>query len=150
LRLFRGFCSGHQVGVWGFDAPGRGVLASAWLRVAPGTRKWAELDTVKPPITGAVMSSATVRPVTVKIEQDTAERLKHLAEARRRTPHCLMREAIAQYVAREEKREAYRQDGIKALEDYQRTGLNATAAQADVWLAQLEQGQDIKPPEVHS
>jgi len=61
-----------------------------------------------------------------------------------------MREAIAQYVAREEKREAYRQDGIKALEDYQRTGLNATAAQADVWLAQLEQGQDIKPPEVHS
>jgi hypothetical protein len=37
LRLFRGFCSAHQVGVWGFDAPGRGVLASAWLRVTPRT-----------------------------------------------------------------------------------------------------------------
>jgi predicted transcriptional regulator len=81
------------------------------------------------------MSAAHVRPVTVKIDQHTAERLKHLADARRRTPHCLMREAIAQYVAREEKREAYRQDGIKAWEDYQRTGLHATAAQADAWLS---------------
>jgi predicted transcriptional regulator len=61
-----------------------------------------------------------------------------------------MREAIAQYVAREEKREAYRQDGIKAWEDYQRTGLHATAAQADDWLAQLEQSQDVEPPELHS
>jgi hypothetical protein len=24
------------VGLWGFDAPGRGVLASAWPRVTPG------------------------------------------------------------------------------------------------------------------
>jgi predicted transcriptional regulator len=64
--------------------------------------------------------------------------------------HCLMHEAIEQYVARGEKREAYRQDGIKARENHQRTGLHATAAQADDWLAQLEQGQDVEPPELHS
>jgi predicted transcriptional regulator len=131
-------------------APTRGVLALAWPRVADGTMAWPECDKVIPLITGAVMSSAIVRPVTVKIDQDTAERLKHLAEARQRTPHWLMREAIAQYVVREEKLEAYRQDGIKAWEDYQRTGLHATAAQADAWLAQLEQGQDDEPPECHS
>lgn len=34
---------------------------------------------------------------------------------------AIMREAIAQYVEREEKREALRQDAMQAWEDYQRT-----------------------------
>ena len=95
------------------------------------------------------MTSATVRPVAVKINPGIKDRLKRLAEARQRTPHWLMREAIEQYVAREEKREASRQDGIKAWEAYQRTGRHATADEADAWLAQLEQGQDAEPPECH-
>jgi len=95
------------------------------------------------------MTSATVRPVAVKIDPDIKARVKRLADARHRTPHWLMREAIEQYVEREEKREAFRQDGIKAWEDYQRTGLHATADEADAWLAQLEQGQDTEPPECH-
>jgi len=93
------------------------------------------------------MTSATARPVAVKIDPDIKDRLKRLADARHRTPHWLMREAIEQYVAREEKREAFRQDGIKAWEEYQRTGRHVTADEADAWLAQLEQGQDTEPPE---
>lgn len=93
------------------------------------------------------MTSATARPVAVKIDPDIKDRLKRLADARHRTPHWLMREAIEQYVAREEKREAFRQDGIKAWEDYQRTGRHVPADEADAWLAQLEQGQDTEPPE---
>lgn len=95
------------------------------------------------------MTSATVRPVTVKIDPDIKARVKRLADARHRTPHWLMREAIEQYVEREEKREAFRQDGIKTWEAYQRTGLHATADETDAWLAQLEQGQDTEPPECH-
>lgn len=95
------------------------------------------------------MTSAAVRPVAVKIDPDIKARVKRLADARQRTPHWLMREAIAQYVEREEKREALRQDGIKAWEAYQRTGLHVAADEADAWLAQLEQGQDTEPPECH-
>jgi len=95
------------------------------------------------------MTSATVRPVAVKIDPDIKARVKRLADARHRTPHWLMREAIEQYVEREEKRESFRQDGIKAWEAYQRTGLHATADEANAWLAQLEQGQDAEPPECH-
>jgi len=93
--------------------------------------------------------TATVRPVAIKIDDDTRARLKRLGDARQRTPHWLMREAIAQYVDREEKREAFRQATIQAWEEYRSTGLHLRADDADAWLAQLEQGQDSEPPACH-
>ena len=88
-------------------------------------------------------------PVAVKLEADVHSRVKALAQARDRSPHWVMREAIAQYVEREEKREAFRQDGIRAWDAYQETGLHVTQAEADVWLAQLASGDDQEPPECH-
>jgi len=96
------------------------------------------------------VTASAIRPVAIKIDPDTKARVKRLAEARHRTSHWLMREAIAQYLEREEKREAFRQDTLKAWEDYRTTGLHVTADAADAWLAQLEQGNDIEPPECHS
>lgn len=95
------------------------------------------------------MTSTAVRPVAIKIDDDIKARVRRLAEARHRTSHWLMREAITQYVEREEKREAFRQDTLKAWEEYRATGLHVTAEEADAWLAQLEQGKDIEPPECH-
>lgn len=92
------------------------------------------------------MVNTAVRPVAIKIDEDTKARLKRLADARQRTSHWLMREAITQYVEREERREAFRQDTLKAWEEYRATGRHATAAEADAWLAELEQGNDIEPP----
>jgi len=92
------------------------------------------------------MAAAAVRPVSIKIDEDTKARVQRLADARHRTSHWLMREAITQYVDREEKREAFRQDTLKAWEEYRTTGRHVTADEADAWLAQLEQGNDIEPP----
>jgi predicted transcriptional regulator len=94
----------------------------------------------------AVMAVAVVRPVAIKIDEDTKARVKRLAEARQRTPHWLMREAITQYVQREEQREAFRQDALQAWEAYRTTGLHVTADEADRWLAQLQDGNDVDPP----
>lgn len=95
------------------------------------------------------MAAVAIRPVAIKIDDDIKARVKRLAEARHRTSHWLMREAITQYVEREEKREAFRQDTLKAWADYRTTGLHVTANEADAWLAQLEEGDDIEPPECH-
>jgi predicted transcriptional regulator len=48
-------------------------------------------------------------------------------------------------ISPEEKREAFRQATLKAWEEYRATGLHMTADEADAWLAQLEQGNDIEP-----
>lgn len=95
------------------------------------------------------MNTAAIRPVAIKIDNDIKERVKRLAEARHRTPHWLMREAISQYLEREEKRESFRQDAIKAWNEYQTTGLHATFEEADAWLEKLEAGKGIEPPECH-
>jgi predicted transcriptional regulator len=60
-----------------------------------------------------------------------------------------MREAIQQYVEREEKREQLRQDAAAAWNHYAATGLHVTADEADAWLAKLEAGEDASPPECH-
>ena len=95
------------------------------------------------------MSDSTVRPVAIKIDNDIRDRVQRLAHARQRTAHWLMREAIRQYVEREEKREVLRQDAIAAWNEYQATGLHVTMQEADAWLARLEAGEDVEPPECH-
>lgn len=97
----------------------------------------------------AAMNAAVIRPVAIKIEPEIKERVKRLAEARHRTPHWLMREAIRQFVEREEKRETFRQDAIMAWNEYQATGQHVTMTEADAWLAKLEAGEDVEPPECH-
>ena len=57
-----------------------------------------------------------------------------------------MREAIEEYVEREEKREQFRQDALAAWANYQATGRHLTAEEADAWLAKLEAGKDAAPP----
>ena len=61
-----------------------------------------------------------------------------------------MREAIAQYVEREEKRKAFQQDGIRAWNANQETGLRVTHAEADPGLSQLAAGDDQETPEYHN
>ena len=94
--------------------------------------------------------TATVRPVAVKLDRDTRERIKRLADARSRSMHWMMCEAIRQYIDREEKREAFRQSAIWAWNDYRDTGLHATEEEANAWLADLEAGEDAEPPECHA
>jgi predicted transcriptional regulator len=60
-----------------------------------------------------------------------------------------MREAVEQYVEREEKREQFRQDALAAWDHYQATGLHVTGAEADAWLAKLEAGTRAAPPKCH-
>lgn len=95
------------------------------------------------------MTATVSKPMSVKIDQETRARIEHLAESRRRTPHWMMREAIRQYLEREEKREAFRRDGVNAWNEYHATGLHVTLEEADAWLAKLESGQDAEPPECH-
>ncbi len=87
---------------------------------------------------------------SIKLDDEMKGRVQHLADARRRSAHWIMREAITQYVEREEKREAFKQDALRAWEEYQRTGLHLTLEEADAWLAKLEAGEDVETPDCHT
>ena len=87
--------------------------------------------------------------MSVKLDSDTRTRIEHLAETRHRTTTWRMREAIKQYVEREEKREAFRQDTLKAWDEYQETGLHATTAEVDTWLASWGTENELPAPLCH-
>lgn len=86
---------------------------------------------------------------SVKLDDDLKGRLKHLAAARRRTPHWIMREAIAEYVEREEKREAFKQDAQQAWGEYQATGLHVTGEEVIAWLETWGTDDEKTPPKCH-
>ena len=87
---------------------------------------------------------------SVKIDDELKSRVQHLAEMRHRSSHWIMCEAIRDYVDREEKRESFKQDALRAWEAYQTNGLHLTLEEADVWLAKLEAGEDTEPPKCHT
>ena len=92
---------------------------------------------------------AATSTTSVKLDEETKRRVQELAKTRRRSTHWLLREAIEQYVALEERREQFRQSALAAWAEYQATGMHATADEADAWLARLESGEDAEPPPCH-
>jgi predicted transcriptional regulator len=95
------------------------------------------------------MSASAIDALASGIDEESQARLKRLAETRNRPSHILVREAIAQYLEREEKRDVFNQETSQAWEEFTDTGLHLTAEEADAWLAKLEQGDDLEPPECH-
>jgi predicted transcriptional regulator len=95
------------------------------------------------------MNATSIRPVAIKIDEDTRNRVKRLAEARQRSSHWMMLEAIRQYVGREEKREAYRQDGIRAWNEHQATGLHVTGDEVIAWLDTWGEENEQAAPVCH-
>ena len=88
-------------------------------------------------------------PTSIKLDDDLKGRVQHLADTRRRSAHWLMREAIEQYVEREERRESFRRDTLKAWEDYQATGLHATADEVEKWQASWGTDNEVPAPTCH-
>ena len=93
--------------------------------------------------------SVSAPTVGVKIDPQMKQRLQRLAKARHRTPHWVMREAIEQYVAREEKREALHQDALQAWQEYEKTGLHVTGEEAIAWLETWGGEDEKEAPQCH-
>ena len=70
----------------------------------------------------------------VKLDDETRDRLKALAEARRRSAHWLMKEAISQYLEREEEIEQRNREADEAWEEYRRTGQFVSHEAISAWL----------------
>ena len=94
------------------------------------------------------MSSA--QPVSLKLDEDMRARLHKLSRAHDRSTHWLMRQAVSEYLEREEQREALRESARQAWHEYELTGMHATHAEANSWLAKLAAGEDAEPPTCHN
>jgi predicted transcriptional regulator len=87
--------------------------------------------------------------ISVKIDEGLKNRVQSLAVIQRRSAHWVMREAIQQYVEREEARESFRQEAIQSWTEYQQTGRHLTGEEVRGWLAQWGSEQDGDAPSCH-
>ena len=77
---------------------------------------------------------APIKPISIKLDERDKERLRRLGETRKRTPHWLAREAISQYLDREEWLEMFRRETVARWEDFCRTGKSVPHAAVVEWL----------------
>lgn len=86
---------------------------------------------------------------SVKIDDALKERIQHLASLRDRSAHWIMREAIKQYVDREEARESFRQEAMASWAAYRETGRHLTGPDIATWLDSWGSEAEAERPECH-
>ena len=70
----------------------------------------------------------------IKLDDEIYGRLKALADARQRTPHWLMKEAIRQFLEREEEFERVRRESLERWERFEATGETVSHDVVEAWL----------------
>lgn len=86
---------------------------------------------------------------SVKLDEELKKRVQHLANVRHRSPHWIMREAIRDYVEREEVRERFKREAIASWKSYQETGEHLTVQEARDWLNNWGTDKETEIPECH-
>ena len=85
-------------------------------------------------------------PIAVKLPEEERQRLGRLAEIRKRSPHWLAREAISQYLDREEAVERFKQETLARWEEYRQTGKTVPNDVVMDWLDSWGTKKESKPP----
>jgi predicted transcriptional regulator len=86
---------------------------------------------------------------SVKLDDKLKNRIQHLAEIRHRSTHWIMREAIRNYVEREEAREKFKQEALASWKAYQETGLHLTHQEICDWLDIWGTDKEKEVPKCH-
>ena len=91
----------------------------------------------------------SVLATSLKIDDELKDRVQHLAKLRDRSPHWIMREAIRQYVEREEARESFKQEALASWVAYQESGQHLTGEEVRTWLDSWGSETEAGSPKCH-
>lgn len=86
---------------------------------------------------------------SVKLDEDMRSRVQRLADIRHRSAHWIMREAIRDYIEREETRESFKQEALASWTAYQETGKHLTGQEVNEWLSSWGTGKEDEIPQCH-
>lgn len=88
--------------------------------------------------------------VTIKLDDTDRNRIACLASAKKRTPHYLMKEAILEYVKKEEARQNFIAAAESSFEHYKETGLHITLDELSTWVDDVQQNPGVPAPACHT
>lgn len=102
---------------------------------------------MKSPAIEKPRSSGTV---TVKLDSSDRDRIASLAAMKKRTAHYLMKEAILEYVQREEARQNFIKAADTSFEHYKETGLHITLDEFSAWVDEVQKDPDAPVTACHT
>ncbi len=88
--------------------------------------------------------------VTIKLDDADRDRIATLATAKKRTPHYLMKEAILEYVKKEEVRQNFISAAESSFEHYKEIGLHITLSEFGHWVDQVQETAEAPVPACHT
>ena len=88
--------------------------------------------------------------VTIKLDDADRDRIASLASVKKRTPHYLMKEAILDYVKREEARQNFITAAEASFEHYKETGLHISLDEFSTWVDQVQKDPGAPTPPCHT
>lgn len=113
--------------------------------------KWCYLLTLGDAMkTSAIEKPRSPGTVTVKLDPSDRDRIASLAIMKKRTPHYLMKEAILEYVQREEARQNFIQAADRSFEHYKETGLHITLDEFSAWVDDVQKNPDTPITACHT
>ena len=86
---------------------------------------------------------------SVKLDDELKNRIQRLADTWQRSPHWIMREAIREYVEREEARERFKQEALASWVAYRETGRHLTGQEVHDWLNTWGTDKETEVPPCH-
>ncbi len=100
--------------------------------------------------TSAIKKPRSSGTVTVKLDPSDRDRIASLATMKKRTPHYLMKEAILEYVQREEARQNFIKAADTSFEHYKETGLHITLDEFSAWVDDVQKNPDAPITACHT
>lgn len=100
--------------------------------------------------TSSVEKPRAVGAVTIKLDVADRDRIATLAFAKKRTPHYLMKEAILEYVKKEEARQNFITAAESSFEHYKETGQHITLEEFSAWVDQVQKTPGTTVPACHT
>ncbi len=88
--------------------------------------------------------------ITFKLDGADRDRIASLATLKKRIPHYRMKEAILEYVKREDARQNIIAAAEASFEHYKETGLHISFDEFSTWVDEAQQGPGARVPACHT
>ncbi len=99
--------------------------------------------------TQALEKSVTAN-LSLKLDIADRDRLRSLAEYKKRTPHFIMKEAVQKYLEEEEAQQRFVEAAKASRSHYKKTGLHVTHDEFSQWVDALQSNPNAVAPMSHA
>ena len=88
--------------------------------------------------------------VAISLDSILQKKVQHIVDLQHSSFDSVVRQALSEYVEREEKKIAFQQEALSAWQDFQQNGLHLTGDEVETWLKTWGTDKETEIPKCHN